>query len=141
MYLNMLIATYYYLKQNSICTYNIMGDTYSCKAGYKDTTEKVVNIDKKLNSAKLSPVDITLYDWDTGTAETVSLKAEWTGIGDVRKSSYKSMDKYGNYVSKFSSGSSIRDAVATASINGQPFGTSDYGVLIAFKYASMTMVK
>lgn len=125
----------------STCTYDYVDDIYSCKVGYKYTTEKVASIDKRLNGAKLLPVDITLYDLDTGTEETVSLKAEWTGIGYTTKGSYKFTDKSGNYVSKYSSGSSFRNAVATASINSQSLGTSDYGRLVAFKSTSMTMVK
>lgn len=130
----------------STCTYE--NDIYKCKSGYKYTTEKIFDANKKLTGATLSPVDIDLYSYhcdDYGCygdyAETVKLQAKWDGIGDIYKDSYKSMSKSGNYVAKYSSSSSIRNAKATASVINQNLGESTYGTLLAFKSVSMTTIK
>ncbi|KCZ71534.1 hypothetical protein ANME2D_02267 [Candidatus Methanoperedens nitroreducens] len=123
----------------SICTY--MEGSYSCKWGYKFTQESVFNIDNKLKSATLSDVQVDLYDWDTYTVETVTVKVVWTGVGDVTKGSYKSISKYGDYIGKYSDRSTFSEATATGSINDQELGTSDFGTLIKFKSAYMSMEK
>lgn len=130
----------------SICAYE--NDIYKCKNGYKYTTEKIFDANKKLTGAILSPVDIDIYSYycdDYGCygeyVETVKLQAKWTGIGDIFKGSYKSMSKSGDYMAKYSSSSSYRNAIATASIGDQNLGESTYGTLLAFKSVSMTTIK
>ena len=130
----------------SICTYG--NDIYTCKDGYKYTTEKIFDGNKKLASAVLSPVDIDLYSYycdEYGCygeyVETAKLQAKWMGIGDIYKDSYKSMSKSGNYMAKYSSGSSIRNAKAAASVGSQNLGESTYGTLFSFKSVSMTTIK
>lgn len=128
-----------------IWTYDENTGDSSGKWGYMFTQEDVFTIDKKLESATLSPVDIELYvyDWntDTYTVETVTIAAQWTGEGDVMKSSSKSIFKYDDFVSKYSDKSSFREATATGSINDEELGTSDFGELIKFKSVSMYMEK
>ncbi len=125
----------------SICTYDTVTGISSCKSGYKLTQDNVFSIDQKLNSAGLSEVDIDVYDWNTGTAETLKVKAGWTGTGDAAKGSFKYTSKYGDYTMKGSSSSISREATAAGSINGNDLGTSDFGGLAKFKSAYMEMKK
>lgn len=124
-----------------IWTYDENTGDWSDKWGYMFTQEDVFEIDKKLESATLSPVDIELFDWNTGTVETITIAAQWTGEGDVMKSSFKDISKYDDFMSKYSDKSSFREATATGSINDEDLGTSDYGELIKFKSVSMYMEK
>lgn len=125
----------------SVCTDDIVNNIFSCKSGYVFTQEDVFRIDRKLDSASLSAVDVVLYDWDTGSVETVSMQAEWTGIGDISKGSYKFMSKYEDYISKSSGSSSSREAIVTGSINGNELGTSGFAGLAKFKSVYTDMKK
>ncbi len=119
------------------------------KWGYMFTQEDVFTIDNKLESATLSPVDIELnacvYDSDAETyictEETVTIAAQWTGEGNVMKSSSSSIFKYDDFMSKYSDNSMFREATATGSINDVDLGPSDYGELVKFKSVSMDMKK
>jgi hypothetical protein len=121
----------------------------SDKWGYLFTQEDVFTIDKKLSSATLSPVVINLdvYDYDsntdtyTYTMETVTIEAQWTGEGDIIKSSSKYISKYDDFMWKFSDNTLSRKASATGSINKDDLGTSDYGELVKFNRVSMDMEK
>ncbi|KCZ72568.1 hypothetical protein ANME2D_00997 [Candidatus Methanoperedens nitroreducens] len=124
----------------SICTFSTEGD-YSCKWGYKFTPEAVFDINKKLESATLSTVQVDLYDWYSPAMETVTIQAQWTGTGDATKGSYKVISKYGDYTSKYSDRSTFREATATGSIDDQELGTSDFGAMVNFKSAYMFMKK
>ena len=105
------------------------------------TEDDVFSIDKKLNSASLSEVQIDVYDWNTGVSETLTVNADWIGKGDVSRSSSKSISKSGNYVWKSSDSSKYRDASATGSINGLDLGISSYASLSNFKNAYISMDK
>ena len=111
------------------------------KSGYMFTQEDVFEIDKKLEYATLSPVDIELFDWNTGTVENITIDAQWTGEGDVIKSSSKYISKYDDFMSKYSDKSFFREATATGSINNEDLGTSDFAEMIKFKSVSMYMEK
>ncbi len=124
----------------SICTLDVTG-SLNCKFGFTNIQEDVFAIDKKLTTATLSPVKIDLFDFNTGTVETITVQAQWTGAGDLAKTSFRFTSKSGEFTAKFSDSSSIRDATATGSINNQDLGTSEFANLIAFKSASMTMEK
>jgi hypothetical protein len=128
-----------------ISTYDENTGVWYAKWGYMFTQEDVFTIDKKLESATLSPVDIELYVYDsntdTYTIETVTIAAQWTGEGNVMKSSSKSISKYDDFLSKYSDKSSFREATATGSINKEDLGPSDYGQLIKFNSVSMYMDK
>ncbi len=116
---------------------------YFCKSGYKFTQDNVFDVNKKLTIATLSPVEIDLYD-NTGIVEKVTIKAEWTGIGDLIKGSLKYMSKYGDFIEKFSGSSSFREATVTGSIyndTNKELGTSSYGNIVKFKSASISMKK
>lgn len=124
----------------SICSSDISG-YFTCKSGYTFTTEDVFTMDRKLGSATLSAINVDVYDWNNNAVETVAIQAEWTGTGDAMKGSYKSISKYGDFVSKYSGSSTYREASATGSLNGVELGTSNYGGLVEFKYSSMWMQK
>lgn len=127
----------------SICTYNMATYYWSCKSGYKFTTDNVFSMEGKgkLNSASLSEVNIDVYDWEIGTIETLNVKTDWTGTGDVAKGSFKYMSKYGDYMMKGSGSSVYRGATAIGSINGDDLGTSAFAGLSMFKSAYMEMKK
>ena len=131
-----------------IYTYDTMTGTLSDKSGYMYTQDDVFSMDKKLNSASLSDVQIDVNSWyvdETGEymseTETMTVSADWTGTGDITKSSYKSMSKDGDYVWRSSDSSSYRSAIATGSINGNDLGPSNSATLIKFKQAYMYMEK
>jgi len=132
-----------------IYTYDMMTGTLSDKSGGIYTQDDVFSMDKKLNSASLSDVQIEVYSWyvdETGEyyetePETVTVSADWTGTGDITKSSYTSMSRDGDYVWRSSSSSSYRSAIATGSINGNDLGSSNSATLIKFKQAYMDMKK
>lgn len=132
-----------------IMTYDEDTEVWSDKWGYMFTQEDVFTIDKKLEYATLSPVDIELYayiydpntDTYTYTVETVTIAAQWTGEGDVMKSSSRSIFKYDDYMSKYSDNSLFREATATGSINDVDLGPSDFGEMVEFKSVYMDMDK
>ncbi len=116
------------------------------KFGSIFTQEDVFDINNKLTTATLSPVQMNLSVFNSSTEEfigeeTITIQAQWTGVGDLTKNSFKFMSKSDEFTAKFSDSSTIRDASATGSINSQELGTSDFAELIKFKSASMTMEK
>lgn len=113
----------------------------SGKTGYFSTQDDVFSINKNLNSASLSDVQIDVCDWNTGVSETMTVNADWIGKGDVSRSSSKSISKSGNYVWKSGDSSKYRDASATGSINGLDLGISSYASLSNFKNAYISMTK
>lgn len=117
------------------------GNFVDGKSGYMFTKDDVFSIDKKLNSASLSNVDVEVYNWDTGKTEILPVMADWSGIGEVStgSSSYASTD--GDYKFRSTSSSNYRDASATASINNNDLGQSNYGSLNSFKNAYIDMIK
>jgi hypothetical protein len=131
-------------------TYDENTGVWSDKWGYLFTQEDVFRINKNLNSATLSPVEIEVttcvYEPDTGTypctyGETVTIAAQWTGEGDLIKSSSKSIFRYDDFMSKYSDNSMFREATATGSVDEQELGPSDFGELVKFKSVSMSMEK
>lgn len=132
----------------SMCSYDTEGSYWSCKSGYKFTQDNVFSIDKKLDSANLEAVQIDLYQWncdETGCWETpdgtATIEANWAGKGKVSKSSYKYMSRSGDFISKYSDSSTMRDATVSGSLNGLELGPSNYGGLVIFKYTSIWMQK
>lgn len=86
-------------------------------------------------------MQVDLYDWYYYTMETTTIQAQWTGVGDTTKGSYRSISKYGDYISKYSDSSISREATVTGTRNGQDLGTSAYAGLVKFKSVSMYMEK
>lgn len=115
--------------------------SYSYKSGCLFTKDQVFKIDKKLNSASLSEVKIDLNDWNNGTTETVNIKADWTGEGDISTGSYKSSSTQDDYIWKSTSSSSHRQASATGSINNSDLGTSSYAWMSSSESVSTSMEK
>ncbi|MGB9939875.1 hypothetical protein [Methanosarcina sp.] len=143
------ITTYTYLSVTEtkdgtdiyISTYTYGPCSWSEKSGYMFTNDNVFKIDKKLNSASLSEVEIEVCDYYTGETGTLTVQADWIGEGEISESSSKSSSKYDDYVWKSSDSSKYRDASATGSINGYDLGVSSYASLSSFKYAYMSMTK
>jgi len=111
----------------------------SSKSGCLFTKDNVFRVDKKLNSASLSEVEIDVNDWYTGETETLTVKADWSGEGDISTGSHKSSSTEGDYIWKSSSSSSHRQASATGNINDSDLGTSSYAWLSSSEsiYSSM----
>jgi hypothetical protein len=124
-----------------VCTLDSKGNIVSCKYG-NPIGNVVLDINKKLNTATLSPVQVGLYDSYTGNYDkTVTLQAMWAGPGDVSKGSYTTTSKSGDYTSKYSSNTLYRSAIATGTIDGKGLGTSQVGTISLFKSVSITTVK
>lgn len=116
-------------------------DFWSEKSGYLFTKNNVFKVNNKLNSASLSAVKIEVYNWYTGETETLTVKADWIGKGDISGGSSKYSSKNGDYMRKNSESSNSRDASATGNINGYDLGASSYASLSNFKSAYMSMNK
>ncbi len=116
-------------------------DFWSDKSGYLFTKDNVFKINNGLNSASLSAVKIEVYNWYTGETETLTVKADWIGKGDISGDSSKYSSKNGDYMRKNSESSNSRDASAIGSINGYDLGASSYASLSNFKSAYMSMNK
>jgi hypothetical protein len=116
-------------------------DYWSEESGYMFTKDDVFSIDKKLNSASLSQVDITVNDWNTGEQKTLAVKADWTGKGDVSTGSYTSKSKSGNYVMRTSDSSSSREASVKGIIDNFDIVGDSYASMSKFKSAYMSMEK
>ena len=86
-------------------------------------------------------VDIELWDWEAGTSEIVPLEATWNGTGDLVKGSFRVISKFGDEMLKFSSRSTMRDAVANTEVGGMNLGDSAYGGIAQFRDMEMFMVK
>ncbi len=117
--------------------------TYTDTFGYAFTKDDVFNISAKLKTASLSPTDIEVYvctydgvdyycDFDT-----ITVQADWTGVGDIQKTRYKSSFTTDDFKVRFSETTSFRQATATGSINDDSLGDSDYAELGKFKRAEM----
>lgn len=116
-------------------------DSWSEKSGYMFTKDDIFSMDKKLNSASLSEVTINVNDWNTGQTEPLTVKADWTGKGDISTSSYTSRSKSGDYVMRTSDSSSYREASVKGSINNYDLGVNYYASLSKFKSAYISMEK
>ena len=98
-------------------------------------------MDKKLNSASLSEVEIDVNNLYTGKTDTLAVKANWTGVGDISGGSSSYSSRNGDYVWKSSDSSTFRKASATGSIDGLSLETSSSASLSNFKSAYMSMEK
>lgn len=124
-----------------ICT--SVQESASCKWGSSSTTENVLTVDKKLNTASLNIKTMQVSNsWCDEflcyeSSETLNnIQVQWNGIGEIRDGSYRYSSKYDNIVFKASSSSFDRNAVATGSINGISIGESTFGNIGQFKSAS-----
>lgn len=123
-------------------------DYWSSKSGSISTKDDIFRMSKNLDSASLSEIEMEVYYWsrdETGTytsgTETLTVKADWVGVGEVSESSYKSVSKYDDYTSKSSESYFSREAVATGSVNNFDLGTSSYAWLSCSEYTYMSMEK
>jgi len=91
---------------------------------------------KNLGSASLSEIEVEAYYYSydemgicTSGTETLTLKADWTGVGELNERSSKYSVEDGDYTSKVSESYLSRGAKATGSINGINLGDSSYAWL------------
>lgn len=124
-----------------VSTYTYGPDYWSEQWGYMFTEDDVFSVDKKLNSASLSEVEIDVNNWYTGETDTLAVKANWIGVGDISRGSSSYSSRNGNYIWKGSDSSTSREASATASIDGLSLKTSSSASLSNFKSAYMSMEK
>jgi|GEM_PF-600937 len=117
------------------------GETVSDEYGSMFTTNDVLSIDKKLDSASLSKVPINVYNWYTGEVKTVNVTADWTGTGEVEKGSSTSVSTSGDYRFKSTSSSTYRTATARGSVNNNDLGKNNVASLSKFKSAFIDMEK
>lgn len=110
----------------------------SALTGGVSTTEEIFTIDKQLKSASLPPVEIDLCDEDveecTVPEETVTVQAEWTGVGDIQKTKDRSVfigpDKVKVIeITEFGQ----RDAEVTGTVDGEEPGELDNAFLDRFE--------
>jgi hypothetical protein len=134
----------------STYTYNSETGYSSEKWGSVDTQDNIFSIDKKLNSASLSQVEIPVEEWYYDETEdcymskeagTLTVKADWTGVGDLSKGSFKYTSKEGDSVFRSTENSLSREASVTGSVNGSDLGSQYYAGMVSFKSASMSMQK
>lgn len=123
-----------------ICVVDNLG-FFNCIYGSTNTPEDIFTMDRTMDLATLSSVDVVMYNYYTGETRTVNLAGSWTGIGDVIKSSSRYISKYGDMSMKFSDSTSYRKATATGTVDGIGIGTSNSAELAKFKRASMQMEK
>ena len=117
------------------------GNYLNEQSGYMFTNDDVFSVDKKLNSASLSEVEMEVYNYYTGESETLTVKADWIGKGCISKGSSTYSSRDGDYVWKSSDSSTSREASTTGSINGLDLGVNSYASLSNFKNAYMNMEK
>ena len=133
----------------SVWTYDDMTGYSSDKYGYMFTEDDVFSIDKKLNSASLSEVELGVEEWhvdyDTGESiyetGTLTVRADWIGIGDTSKGTSRYVSRDGDYVFRSAENSLSRGASVIGSINGSDLGSEYYASMVSFKSASMNMDK
>lgn len=126
----------------SISAFDKMTGNFSYKYGYTLTQSNVFHASTgNLNSARLSEVDIEVSDPENDEQEIVTVKANWTGKGEILKGSSKFISKSGDCIIRSSDSSSYREATATASINNLDAGENYFAKLVTFKSISMEMKK
>lgn len=113
----------------------------SCRDGFAFTTDDVLTVDKKLNSATLSSVAVDMVDWNTGEITTVPVQASWTSNSDLIRSNSHSISKSSDFTFKFSGKLNYRTAVVTATLDGTDLGTSSYAEIDQFNNAYMIIEK
>jgi len=130
----------------SIYTYG--PNYYSYKSGSTYTTDDVFKMSKNLDSASLSEIEMQVYYYSydemggyTSGTETLRVKADWTGVGELDERSTTYSVKDGDYTSKVSETYLSREAKATGSINGINLGDSFYAWLSSTTCVSTSMTK
>jgi hypothetical protein len=117
--------------------------TFTDVFGFASTTEDVFDIANKLGAASLSPIEMEVqtctfvgesYDC---TFDTETIQADWTGTGDIVKTTSKSSFVAPDFKVKFRQSTLFQQATATSSIGEEDLGESNYGELGRFKSVEM----
>lgn len=117
--------------------------TFTDVFGFTFTTEDVFSIDRKLDAASLSPIEMEVQsctfvedDYDC-TFDTVEIQANWNGTGNILKTTSKSSFTAPDFKVRFSQSTSFQQATAIASIGDEDLGESSFAELGKFKSTEM----
>ena len=132
----------------SIQTYNELTGYWSNKYGNMYTQDNVFSISKNFNSACLSEIEMEVYEnyyddmggW-TYNVETITVKADWNGKGEITEDRSKYVSKYGDSTSRTGAASVYRSATATGSINNYRLGEDPYATISSYNSVSKYMEK
>lgn len=113
----------------------------TCKYGNSFTTENVLTVNKKLNSATLNIPSMVVYDYNGNPETLYDIQVQWQGFGEIENGGYKYSSRNEGFVFRTRSDSKERSAVATLSINNIDKGISSYGNMGLYKSAYMEMHK
>lgn len=124
-------------------TYDMVNNTSTYKYGFLENPSFTVN--KKLTAVTVAgtvPVTACTYDYNTETETcvdngTVQVSASWNGNGELVRGSSKGHYQSKSFTSVYSFRGSWRQAVATATINGQALGPSSWGSIFNYRDASV----
>ncbi len=122
------------------CTYDSNVDVFTCRGGWGQFGSSVFSIDRKLQTAALSPVSLEVWDWD-GNMTTVTVDADWLGDGPLQRGVTNVMDRFGDTMFKFHANSTFRDATATANLDGSGLGDSSFAGMVQYRTADFFMVR
>jgi hypothetical protein len=81
-------------------------------------------VDQTLTSATLGPTSVTLVDPITNTSSAATVSAEWTGAGDVFRTTQVSHFHSGNFTETFNFTGFSRQADATGTVVDSDLGVS-----------------
>lgn len=104
---------YLYICENSVCKY-----------GNSFTPQNILNIEK-FDQAILVPIEVNLSDYNDNYAGTVTVSANWIGIGDIHDEYRSDMFKSDNSKSKSYYDYTFRQATSVAIIDGQSLASTD----------------
>jgi len=102
------------------------------------TSSPDFRIDPLLTSAKLAATSITVFDTISGTSSTITVSADWTGVGDVNRSADGGAYHSGSFTVTTHFVGFTRNAEATESVSDPALGVTFAG---AASYAELDSVK
>jgi hypothetical protein len=122
---------------------NLFTEEGNQASGFTTIAQDVLEVDNKLASATLSPVEIQVTIFDEflniiGTAE-VTVQATWEGTGDILSQNTKNKIEFGEISGKFKGSTQGRAATAEGSIDNTDLGTTSNALLVVFKQMEMVV--
>jgi hypothetical protein len=94
--------------------YEVMADFY----GYAEPQKSDFSISGNLRSASIEGVEVTGYDYVSGSEKTITLDASWTASGSLYRQKLSDTQYDEDYVYSFKAMGVGRDATVTAEISG-----------------------
>jgi len=128
------------------------GSSYREEGNVVTADSKVFSIDKKLDHASLSTVEVPVrfactIDASTNVEEcfdpnkTVQIQANWVGKGETSDVAYETKDKADTFKIKYTDLQSSRSATATGSVDSESLGNSITAFMATAKLISITHYK